>query len=59
LVRLFILESTVLGLAAGALGLLLAAWMISAAPKLAGANIPLEPTSPLIGRSLFLRLRFR
>ena len=47
LVRLFILESTVLGLAAGALGLLLAAWMISAAPKLAGANIPLEPNLSL------------
>ena len=47
LVRLFILESTLLGLVAGALGLLLADWMISAAPKLAGSNVPLEPNVTL------------
>src|SRR3954469_11082514 len=47
LVRLFILESTMLGFAAGALGLLLAAWMISAAPKLAGNNVPIEPNLAL------------
>ncbi len=47
LVRLFIFESTLLGLAAGAVGLLLAAWMISAAPKLAGNNVPLEPNLTL------------
>jgi putative ABC transport system permease protein len=43
LVRLFIFESTTLSLFAGAAGLLLASWMISAATKLAGNNVPLEP----------------
>jgi predicted permease len=47
LVRLFICESTILSLAAGALGLLLASWIISAAPKLAGNNVPLEPNLTL------------
>jgi len=42
LVRLFIFESTILSLAAGAMGLLLASWIISAAPKLAGSNVPFE-----------------
>ena len=53
LVRLFILESTLLGLVAGALGLLLADWMISAAPKLAGNNVPIEPNSLSTGRLVF------
>ncbi len=43
LVRLFILESTLLSLIAGAVGLILAAWIISAAPKLAGNNVPIAP----------------
>ena len=47
LVRLFIFESTILSLTAGALGLLLASWMIAAAPKLAGNNVPLEPNLTL------------
>ena len=47
LVRLFIFESTILSLAAGVLGLLLASWIISAAPKLAGNNVPLEPNLTL------------
>jgi putative ABC transport system permease protein len=47
LVRLFILESTILSLVAGGAGLLLASWMIAAAPKLAGNNIPLEPNLTL------------
>jgi putative ABC transport system permease protein len=47
LIRLFIFESTILSLAAGGLGLLLASWMIAAAPKLAGNNVPLEPNLSL------------
>ncbi len=43
LVRLFILESTLLSLLAGVIGLLLASWIISAAPKLAGNNVPIAP----------------
>ena len=43
LVRLFIFESTLLSLLAGGLGLLVASWIISAAPKLAGTNVPIEP----------------
>ena len=43
LVRLFILESTLLSLIAGVVGLVLAAWIISAAPKLAGNNVPIAP----------------
>lgn len=42
LVRLFIFESTILSLTAGGVGLLLASWIISLAPKLAGSNVPLE-----------------
>ncbi len=47
LVRLFIFESTLLSLLGGALGLILAAWLIEAAPKLAGNNVPLEPNLTL------------
>ncbi|HEX4666947.1 MAG TPA: ABC transporter permease [Chthoniobacterales bacterium] len=47
LVRLFIFESTLLSLVAGALGLLLASWIIQAAPKLASNNVPLEPNLTL------------
>ena len=47
LVRLFIFESTSLSLIAGGAGLLLAWWIISAAPKLAGNNIPLDPNLSL------------
>ena len=47
LVRLFIFESTLLSLIAGAFGLLLASWIISVAPKLAGNNVPIEPTVSL------------
>ncbi len=47
LVRLFILESTLLSLIAGALGLLVASWIIALAPKLAGNNVPIEPTIAL------------
>jgi putative ABC transport system permease protein len=47
LVRLFIFESTLLSLLAGALGLLVASWIISLAPKLAGNNVPIEPNTSL------------
>jgi predicted permease len=47
LVRLFIFESTLLSLLAGALGLVMASWIISLAPKLAGNNVPIEPTTGL------------
>jgi putative ABC transport system permease protein len=47
LVRLFIFESTLLSLLAGALGLLLASWIISLAPKLAGNNVPIDPALSL------------
>jgi predicted permease len=47
LVRLFILESTLLSFLAGILGLLLASWIISLAPKLAGNNVPIEPNISL------------
>jgi putative ABC transport system permease protein len=47
LVRLFIFESSLLSLFAGGLGLLLAWWVISAAPSLAGNNVPIEPNITL------------
>ena len=47
LVRLFIFESTLLSLLAGALGLLMAAWIISLAPKIAGNNVPIDPNITL------------
>jgi putative ABC transport system permease protein len=42
IVRLFVLESILVSLIAGALGLFLAFWTVSVAPKLAGQNVPLE-----------------
>jgi len=42
IVRLFVLESILVSLIAGALGLFLAFWTVSVVPKLAGQNIPLE-----------------
>ena len=39
-VRLFVLESTLISLIAGAVGLILALWVISLVPKLAGDNLP-------------------
>jgi putative ABC transport system permease protein len=39
-VRLFVLESTLVSLLAGAVGLILALWVISIVPKLAGENLP-------------------
>ena len=42
IVRLFVLESTLVSVIAGVIGLCLALWTVSAVPKLAGQNIPLE-----------------
>ncbi len=42
IVRLFVIESTLVSLLAGILGLCLALWTVSLAPKIAGNNIPLE-----------------
>lgn len=39
-VRLFVLESTLVSLLAGALGLVLALWLVSVIPKIAGDNLP-------------------
>ena len=47
LVRLFIFESTLLSLLAGGLGLLMASWIISLAPKIAGNNVPIDPNITL------------
>jgi hypothetical protein len=47
LIRLFIFESTLLSLIGGLIGLVLASWVISAAPKLAGNSVPLEPNLTL------------
>ena len=41
-VRLFVLESTLVSLIAGGIGLLLALWIISVVPKLALNNLPLD-----------------
>jgi hypothetical protein len=42
IVRLFVLESTLVSVIAGVIGLCLALWTVSVVPKLAGQNIPLE-----------------
>ena len=42
IVRLFVFESTLVSVIAGAIGLCLAIWTVSVVPKLAGQNIPLE-----------------
>jgi len=41
-VRLFVLESTTISVIAGVIGLCLALWIVSAVPKVAGDNIPLD-----------------
>ena len=41
-VRLFVLESTLVSLIAGAVGLILALWVVSVVPKLAGDNLPFQ-----------------
>ena len=42
IVRLFVIESTLVSVIAGALGLCLALWTVSVVPTLAGQNLPLE-----------------
>jgi predicted permease len=42
IVRLFVFESTLVSVIAGAIGLCLALWTVSIVPQLAGQNIPLE-----------------
>jgi predicted permease len=42
IVRLFVLESTLVSIAAGVVGLCLALWTVSVVPQLAGQNVPLE-----------------
>ena len=47
IVRLFVLESTLISILAGIVGLGLAAWAMPVIPKLAGQNVPIETTTPL------------
>lgn len=42
IVRLFVLESTLVSVLAGAAGLCLALWTVSIIPQMAGQNVPLE-----------------
>ncbi|MEY2537144.1 MAG: hypothetical protein QOG67_884 [Verrucomicrobiota bacterium] len=42
IVRLFVLESTLVSVIAGAIGLCLALWTVSIVPQVAGQNVPLE-----------------
>jgi predicted permease len=42
IVRLFVLESTLLSVIAGVAGLCLALWTVSVVPQMAGQNVPLE-----------------
>jgi len=42
IVRLFVLESTLVSVIAGVAGLCLALWTVSVVPKMAGQNVPLE-----------------
>jgi putative ABC transport system permease protein len=42
IVRLFVLESTLVSVIAGMVGLCLALWTISVVPQMAGQNVPLE-----------------
>jgi predicted permease len=60
IVRLFVIESTLLSLIAAAFGILLALWAVPLVPKLAGQNVPLEsPTVlhlPVLAFTLFVSL---
>ena len=47
IVRLFVFESMLVSVIAGILGLLLAVWTVTAVPKLAGQNFPLENQTTL------------
>lgn len=60
IVRLFVVESTLLSLLAGMLGICIALWLLPLVPKLAGQNIPLGSVSalnlPVLGFTLLLSL---
>ncbi len=47
IVRLFVIESTLLSLIAAVLGVLLALWALPLVPKLAGQNVPFESATGL------------
>ena len=47
IVRLFVFESTLVSIIAGAVGLCLALWTVSVVPRLAGDNLPFENTVTL------------
>ncbi len=55
-VRLFVLESTLVSLVAGAVGLILALWVVSVVPKLAGDNLPFQGGVSLNPTVLFFTL---
>jgi predicted permease len=60
IVRLFVVESTLLSLLAGMLGICIALWVLPLVPKLAGQNVPLGSVSalnlPVLGFTLLLSL---
>ena len=56
IVRLFVLESTLVSVIAGLVGLCLAMWTVSIVPRVAGQNIPLESQASLHWPVLFFTL---
>ena len=60
IVRLFVIESTLLSLLAGMFGICIALWVLPLVPKLAGQNVPLGSVSalnlPVLGFTLLLSL---
>jgi putative ABC transport system permease protein len=56
IVRLFVLESTLVSVIAGLVGLCLAMWTVSVVPRVAGQNIPLESQASLHWPVLFFTL---
>jgi predicted permease len=56
IVRLFVLESTLLSVFAGLLGLGIVLWLMPAIPKLAGQNVPLESTAAISWPVFFFTL---
>jgi ABC-type antimicrobial peptide transport system permease subunit len=58
-VRLFVLESTLIAVIAGAVGLVLALWIVSVVPKLAGENLPFQGGISLNAPCSFSRLACR
>src|SRR5262249_14688289 len=60
IVRLFVVESTLLSLMAGVLGICVALWVLPLVPKLAGETVPIGSVSalnlPVLGFTLLLSL---